>query len=345
MRIAVLNNCVPFLQGGAEHLASALATKLVEYGHQAILIRVPFRWDPPEKILDHMLACRLLRLPNTDLAIGLKFPAYFIPHPNKVLWLLHQFRQAYDFWGTPFQGLPDSPTGRSIRDAVISADGAYLPEAKAIYTNSHVTRDRLRQYNRIDSEVLLCPLLSQANFTCKEYGDFVFCGGRVNSTKRQHLMVSALRHCKSPVKLVVAGHPETASDAEAIRRMIGENHLAGRVTFIERFISEEEKVDLLSRCLACAYIPYDEDSYGYVTLEACLSRKSVIACTDSGGVSTLVRHRETGFLVAPEPEALAEAMDSLYANRASAVAMGENAYEQARKLNINWDHVIKTLTK
>ena len=66
MKIAVLNNCVPFLRGGAEHLADALVSKLAEYGHQAMLVRVPFRWDPPDKIVDHMLACRLMRNVTPD---------------------------------------------------------------------------------------------------------------------------------------------------------------------------------------------------------------------------------------------------------------------------------------
>ena len=122
MKVAVLNNCVPFMQGGAEHLAEALTAKLSEYGHQALLIRLPFRWEPPTKILDHMLACRLMRLPNVDRAIALKFPAYCVPHPNKVLWLLHQFRQAYDLWGTQYQCLPDSADGRQIRGAIVCGD-------------------------------------------------------------------------------------------------------------------------------------------------------------------------------------------------------------------------------
>jgi len=47
-------------------------------GHQAEIIAVPFKWYPPEKVLDHMLACRLLDLSEVmgtpgDLLIGLKF--------------------------------------------------------------------------------------------------------------------------------------------------------------------------------------------------------------------------------------------------------------------------------
>ena len=59
MKILVANNCVPFVRGGAEHLAEALTQKLNEFGHQAMLVRIPFRWEPPTKISspDSATAC------------------------------------------------------------------------------------------------------------------------------------------------------------------------------------------------------------------------------------------------------------------------------------------------
>ena len=344
MRVAVLNNCVPFLEGGAEHLADALAIKLREYGHQAAVVRVPFRWNPPEKILDHMLACRLMRLPNVDLAVALKFPAFYIPHPNKILWILHQFRQAYDMWGTRYQDLPDNAHGLQIRDAIRQADNTYLAEAKKIYTNSTVTGDRLRRFNGIESDVLLPPLLRDSMYLSNPHEDYVFCPGRVNGAKRQLLLVQAMKYCKTPVKLLVAGKTESVADRDGIEKTIAADNLGGRVTFIDRFISDAEKVDMMSRSLACAYIPYDEDSYGYVTLEACLSQRAVITCTDSGGIDMLVRDGDTGFITGPEPKALAAAMDELYADKPKAIAMGRRALEHAATFNINWDTVIRTLT-
>ena len=66
MKILVANNCVPFVRGGAEHLAEALTQKLIEFGHEAMLVRIPFRWEPPTKILDSMLACRPVRVKNFE---------------------------------------------------------------------------------------------------------------------------------------------------------------------------------------------------------------------------------------------------------------------------------------
>jgi glycosyltransferase involved in cell wall biosynthesis len=345
VKLAVLNNCVAFVAGGAEHLAGALTQKLREYGHEAVLIRVPFRWEPPTKIIESMLACRLLRLPNVDRAVALKFPAYLVPHPEKMLWLLHQFRQAYDLWGTRFQGLPDTPEGRRIRDAIVEADTRYLRQVRKIYTNSQVTSDRLKRFNGIESEVLFPPLADTSQFFCSGYGDYILYLGRITASKRQHLAIEAMRHVTTVVRLVIAGQHEAPADLAQIETLIAQHGLARRVEVVPRFISEEEKVALLSKALACAYLPYDEDSYGYVTLEAYYSRKPMITCSDSGGVCTMVKDGVTGHVVPPDPRAVAAAMDSLYRDRAAARRMGEAGLELVRSLQISWDRVIEAFTR
>lgn len=344
MKIAIVNNAVPFLRGGAEYLADALCAKFREYGHQCLLVRIPFCWEPPSRILDHMLACRLLRLPDVDRVIALKFPAYYLRHESKYLWLLHQFRQAYDLWGTPLQGLPDTRQGQDVRHAVSTADNVYLADAAKIYTNSKVTSDRLKKFNGIDSEVLYPPLLSTDQFFCSEYGDYVLALGRVNEAKRQLLLLESLKHCRSAVKLVIAGKTESPEYAESIRRMIRDRGLRERVQFIDRFIDETEKTELLSRALAVAYIPYDEDSYGYVTLEAFLSSKAVLTCEDSGGILEFVKDATTGRVCQPDPKSLAEAFDGLYRDKALSRGLGQAARSFAEGMQIGWDRVIRTLT-
>lgn len=345
MKILVLNNAAPFIRGGAEHLAEALTLKCREFGHESTLIRIPFRWEPAESIVDQMLACRLFRIPNADLVVAFKFPAYFVPHGNKVLWIVHQFRQAYDFWGTEFQSLPGNACGRRIRDSIRAADSSFLPEARKIFVNSEVTAKRLKHFNGLDATVLYPPLLMDDHFRCDDYGDYIFAPGRINSTKRQRLLVESLAHTRTGVRLVVAGSAESPQDAAAIQQAIAAHHLQRRVTFIDRFITEREKADWFGRALGVAYIPYDEDSYGYVTLESYLCAKPVITCTDSGGTDLLVKDGITGWVVPPEPKALAEAMDRWFLDRTNARKMGEAGLDLVRGLRIDWNHVIASLTR
>lgn len=344
MRIAILNNCVPFVAGGAEHLAESLCRKFNEHGHEAILIRFPFRWSPAEVILDQILACRLIRLQGVDRVVGLKFPAYHIPHDNKVLWLLHQFRQAYDLWGTVYQDIPNTPEGLKIREVIVNSDNRYLTEASHIFTNSQVTTDRLKKFNGLDSQVLLPPLAVSDHFFCSEYGDYFFYPSRVTGGKRQGMVVESMKHVKSAVRLVIAGRPEAPADQERLEHLIRANRLESRVHFMPRFISEAEKAKWFSGALGCVYVPYDEDSYGYVTLEAFHCRKPVVTCSDSGGVRLLVRDGETGLVTPPDAEALALALDRLHDDRGEARRMGNAGYELMMSLGMNWAAVVERLT-
>jgi len=344
MKIGILISTVPFVRGGAEILIRALHAKLREYGHQALLVRIPFRWEPPQKILEHMLACRLLRMPGVARVVALNFPAFYVPHEDKIVWMLHQFRPAYDLWKTPYQGLSDSPEGQEVRDFIVRADNSYLAEASRIFANSEVTSARLKHFNGFDSDVLHPPLPYDHQFSCIEYGDYIFAPGNINEAERQLLLVQSMAYCRSGVKLLLAGKSESKANSDAIKVAISKGRLEDRVTFLDRFISEEEKVDWFGRALACAYIPYDEDSYGYVTLESLLSKKALITCNDSGGIRELVKDKVTGRVVDASPRALAEAMDGLYYDRAEARQMGEAGYGLVKTLDINWDHVVRVLT-
>ena len=51
--------------------------------------------------------------------IATKWPSYCVRHPNKVVWVTHQFRQAYDYDRSPdFGQFSESPEDRATRAAV-----------------------------------------------------------------------------------------------------------------------------------------------------------------------------------------------------------------------------------
>ncbi len=343
MKVAIVNNQAPFVRGGAELLAEWLQSKLIEYGHEAEVIRIPFQWNPCERVVDHMLSARLVHLHNADRVVAFKFPAYYVPHGNKVLWMLHQFRQVYDLWGGPFQGIPNTPTGHRVREAVIAADRRYLPEAKRIYTNSSIVGERLSLYSRLKSEPLYPPLFDASPYRCEGYGAFLFYPSRINAMKRQHVAVEALARCRNAANLVIAGPPDTPSDLKQLQAAISTHGLERRVEVIPRWISDEEKIELMARARGVVYIPVGEDSYGYVTLEAFHARKPVVTMLDSGGTLELIRDRRNG-LVADGISGLALAFDELTDDRELAARMGEVAHATIAELDISWDRVIRCLT-
>lgn len=342
MKFLVVNNMVPFLRGGAERLAENLVLNLKKAGHEADLLRIPFRWDPPEQLYDELLACRMMRLYNVDRVIGLKFPAYLIPHPEKTLWLVHQFRQAYDLAGTAMSHLPNDETGQHLRHCISAADRECFNQCQSIFAISGVVQKRLQHFNGTPSEVLYPPLDDADAFRPEAAERYIFCGGRINEAKRQHLLVEAMKHVRSGVRLVIAGPPDTPADGQRLEQLVAREKLQARVQLDMGYLPRTKIIQYVNRSLACACIPYDED-YGYVTLEAFYAGKPVVATHDAGGVLDFVTDRQTGRIVSPDAKSLAEAMDELVENSLETARWGEAARTHIHQRHINWPETIKRL--
>ena len=142
----------------------------------------------------------------------------------------------------------------------------------------------------------------------------------------------------TPIRLVVAGDGTQRANVE---RVAAEAGVADRVEFLGA-VDDQRLLALYRDALAVLYPPYDED-FGYVTLEAFLSRKPVVTATDSGGPNEFVVDGVNGFSVAPDADAIADAINALARDRGRAAAMGDAGYERARA--ITWDGVIEKLVQ
>ena len=346
MRIVIATTQVPFIRGGAEAHAEGLRDALCRAGHEAEIVAVPFKWYPPEKILDHMLACRLLDLTEAagtpvDLLVGLKFPAYLIPHPNKVVWVLHQHRTAYDLWDHPLGDLIYAPDGAEVRDAIRQADRTHLTRARAVFANSANVAARLKQYCDITSEPLYHPPPGAEKFYSAPAEAYFFFPSRLCQPKRQALVVEALAHTRHHVSVRFAGTPDRPGYDAELAELARKLKVEKRVEWLGP-VSEEEKRRQYAHALGVIYPPIDED-YGYVTLEAMLSAKPVVTCADSGGPLEFVAHGGTGLVAEPTPEALAAALDELWEDRARAETFGRRARARYDELNISWAGVVRRL--
>ena len=332
---------VPFVHGGAEVHARELVRELKARGYDAELVSVPFKWYPKEEILPHAAAWRLLDLSESngravDVVIATKFPTYFVRHPRKVAWLLHQYRAAYELCDTVFSDFNHTESDVGLRETLIRLDTQMLGECRQICTIARNISARLEKFNALPSVPLYPPPRLAARLVAGPYGDYVLSVGRVESVKRVDLIVRAMRRVDPPIKLLVAG---VGSQSEQVRREAEKSGVADRVTFLGA-VGDDELINLYAGALCVVYPPYDED-YGYVTLEGFLSRKPVVTCSDSGGPNEFVVHGLNGYSCPPDAEAIAGAINELAGNRRLAGSMGDAGYDVAR--TVTWDGVIETL--
>lgn len=343
MKVLIVNNMAPFVWGGAEELAVHLQRNLILAGHQAEVLRIPFQWEPANKIPSQMMLVRAMELSNVDRVIALKFPAYLIRHPHKTLWLLHQYRQAYDLLDAGQSNLPVGEEGEQIRRAIVAADSESFKETRRIFTNSDVTRKRLAQYNGFKATVLLPPLNDPEFFSGGNPQNYIFAGGRVNEMKRQHLLVEAMAHAPKTTQLVVAGPPDSPEDAARLHALVEKFGLQDRVTLDLRFLPRQVYSAYVNGASAVAYLPFDEDSLGYVAMEAATAGKALITTTDSGGILGLVKHESTGWVAEPTPPALADALAMLCNNHPRTREWGAAARALWLGMGVTWPKTVEAL--
>jgi glycosyltransferase involved in cell wall biosynthesis len=339
--ILVCEAQVPFVHGGAEIHVRELVRELRARGHLAELVSIPFKWYPKEEILPHAAAWRLLDLSESngrpvDLVIGSKFPSYFVRHPRKVAWLIHQYRAAYELCGTVYSDFTHTEQDVGLRDKIIRLDTEMLSECRAIFTNAKNTAQRLATFNGLHAEALYHPPRLAPRLRTGTYGNYVLSVGRIESVKRVDLIVRAMATVDPGVRLVIAGD---GTQRENVERMAADTGVSDRITFLGA-VDDDQLVDLYADALAVVYPPFDED-FGYVTLEAFLARKPVITCLDSGGPNEFVIDGVNGRSVEASADSLAEAINFIAADRGRAARLGDAGRLRAQE--ITWDGVIEKL--
>ena len=339
MRIVVTHPQVPFAHGGAEVLAERLTEELNERDHEAALVTVPFKWYPRERVLESAFVWRMLDLTEVegrkvDLLIATKFPSYAVRHPRKRVWLVHQFRQAYDLDRTELAELGESAVDRATRRAIHELDRRTLGEAEQRFAISQNVADRLSESLHLDAEVVLPPP-QELDYRFAEYGDFVLSVGRLDRAKRVDLLLEAVA-ADPELRVVVAG---AGPDRERLEQVAQSHKLNGRVEFRGR-VDAAELADLYARCGAVYYAPVDED-FGMVPYEAFLSGKPVVTTTDAGGPLDVVADRSTGLVTAPRADELAQALRYLRDHPAEGQEWGRAGKAVAER--VTWDAAIERL--
>jgi glycosyltransferase involved in cell wall biosynthesis len=341
--IAIVTSAPPLTEGGHLVLARGLERALVDAGHRAGIVTTPsnrFGRQASAYLANWLTDVGVSGSGEpVDQVISLRFPSYAVRHPNHVCWLVHTMREYYDLWERFSQPLSSRARFKErVRRTVVRRADRYFLRRRVtrMFAISAAVAERVRQWNGVTAEVLHPPPPPRA-YRCDEFGDYVFFASRLSPLKRADLVLRALARPEAGgVRCVMAGEGEEQSRLE---RLIEDLKLGPRVTLVGR-LTDAELVGHLGRCRAVVFPPVQED-YGFVAVEAFASGKPVITCTDSGGPLELVRAGENGFVVAPEPAAVAGAMGEVMADRALAERLGAAGRADAGRMS--WADVASRL--
>jgi len=375
MKIAIVGpSPVPFTVGGVENLLWGLNNWINENTpHSSELIKLPSKENSFWDLIDSYWNFSRLNLDHFDMVITSKYPAWMVKHSNHICYLQHRLRGLYDTYH--FTGLSqDVPRsnkkinelvhlmdnqsinlnaffdlvydlknssisqeyfsfpGPFIRKIIHYLDNEGLKEVRRFYCISETVKKRTEYFPQgvIPTVVHHPPFIS--SYKTNNY-DYIFTASRLDGPKRIDLLVKAMQHVQSDIKMKIAG----TGPQEGMLKDLAAND--PRIEFLG-FVNNEELIELYSNALVIPFVPYEED-YGLITIEAFMSGKPVITCTDSGGSNEFVINGETGFSVPPDPKSLAEKIDYFAANPNEAVRMGNQG--KIRVQNITWDNVVSHL--
>jgi len=224
--------------------------------------------------------------------------------------------------------------GPIARDIVHALDEYALSPAriKTYAAISHTVRERAGYFPASAKVSVAYPPPRLEGFYCAS-DDHLFTTSRLDSPKRVALLIEAMRHVRSNIKLIIAGK---GPEEEYLKTLANGDP---RIQFAG-YLSDSELLDHYAHALAVPFVPYDED-YGLITIEAMKSAKPVITTTDSGGVIEFVVDKQTGLVVPPTAKDLALAIDYVCDHRDKAKEMGRNG--QRLVAGIGWRKVAEQL--
>jgi rhamnosyl/mannosyltransferase len=138
--------------------------------------------------------------------------------------------------------------------------------------------------------------------------------------KGLHTLIDAARFTDADIVIAGDGPLRQTLEAQANANSLTNIHFTGS-------ISDEDKCALLSGCSAFVFPSHlRSEAFGMSLVEAAMYGKPMISCEIGTGTSFVNLDQETGFVIPPEnSQALASAMNHIFANPEHAATFGRNA--------------------
>lgn len=154
-------------------------------------------------------------------------------------------------------------------------DWAAAQRVDKFLANSKTVQQRIKRFYNADSQVIYPPVDVHKFNISEKINNYYLMGGRLVPYKRYDLAVRAFNRLNIPLKVFGTG-PEF----ERLKNLAKPN-----IEFVGE-ISEQEKIDLFSKCIA--FINPQEEDFGITAVEAMASGRPVIAYKKGGATETIL---------------------------------------------------------
>lgn len=159
--------------------------------------------------------------------------------------------------------------------------------------------------------------------------------GRLDPFKGADVLLRAAAMMEEDAEIVlIGGSLQQDHDLEQLRQLAADLQIDQRVRFLGA--QPQEIMPTMYSAADVTVVPSYHESFGLVAVESLACGTPVVA-TRAGGLATIVRHDETGYLVPRCPGFFAERLDALLRDRDTLRHMSEAARPSV--LQYNWANV------
>ncbi len=230
-------------------------------------------------------------------------------HNRPNLWYCHTpARYLYDLkeWYDANTNIIGRMAMKQLRKLIVPKDQMYAKRFDKVIANSENVKRRIGKYYGINKVPVIYPPTDVKKFKNRNSEDFYLSTARLDKLKRVDTIVSAFTKMPDKNLVVISSGPERKK-IENLAKVHGNIEVKG-------WISDDEYIDLLSRCVATIYIPVNEDS-GISPVESMAAGKPCIV-SDEGGVTETIVDKVTGIHVKPDENNIIKSINWMTPERA-----------------------------
>lgn len=165
--------------------------------------------------------------------------------------------------------------------------------------------------------------------------------GRLDPFKGPDLLLRAAAMMAQNAQIVIVGGKlQGDTDVQALQQLAHDLNLSQRVHFLGA--RPQIELPMIYSAADILVVPSYHESFGLVAIEALACDTPVVA-TRAGGLMTVVRHNETGYLVPRGPGFFAERLDTLLGNPTLLAQMSRAARPSV--LHFSWQNIASQVSQ
>lgn len=290
--------------------AKCLKAELSRRGHKADMFRLPVS-DEVLSLPEQMVLMGMLDIgTNTDLLITIGYPAFNVPHHNKIVCLFRLVPELHEGWDSEY-GVIGSPQYASLKSALLEAEKRCFKDARIFCWSNALAKDIHVRYG-MNANILKMPDIGLCTdeIDIKTDDTYFIIESTLHPADRIELVLDAVAVSKKEYRLLICVPDCNEVYKKALIERINRLDIEDSVDVIYSGATES----LLSNAIACISIPFEARTSPYFFIKAIAKSVPVITTIDSGCLSEYVMHDKNGAIVASNAADIGVAIDQFAKN-------------------------------